>query len=134
MNKIILKGRLTKNPEIRYTSGEESICIARFTLAVDDRERSKDDNGNYPANFIPCICMGKTAEIVEKHLLKGKEVLVCGKLQSGNYVNKEGKKIFTLNCFVNGIEFCGKKSDNPMPCDESAFMNIPDYEEEFPFK
>ena len=134
MNVVILKGRLTKNPETKYTSGEESICVARFTLAVDDRERSKDADGNYPTYFIPCVAFGKTAEIVEANLCKGKEVLIQAKLQSWAYTNKEGKKVYTLESVIAKIEFCGKKSDNPMPCDDSAFMNIPDFEDEFPFK
>lgn len=134
MNKVILKGRLTRNPQIRYTSGEESICVARFTLAVDDRERSKDAEGNYPSNFIPCIALGRTAELIETNLCKGKEILLCGKMQSGSYTNKDNKKVYTLECFVREIEYCGKKADTPMPCDDSAFMNIPDFEEEFPFK
>lgn len=134
MNKLILKGRLTRNPEIRYTSGEESICVARFTLACDDRERSKDAEGNYPANFIPCTCMGKLAELVESNLCKGKEVLLCGKMQSGSYTNKDNKKVYTLECFVKELEFCGRKSDNPLPYDDSAFMNIPDLEDEMPFR
>lgn len=133
MNKVILKGRLTRNPDVRYTTGEASVCIARFTLAAEDRERTKDEDGNYPANFIPCICMGKLAEIAEANLCKGKEILLCGKMQSGCYDNKEGKKVYTLECFVKEIEYCGKKGDSPLPSDE-LFMNIPEGFDDLPFK
>ena len=66
MNKVILKGRLTRNPDVRYTTGEAPVCIARFTLAAEDRERTKDEDGNYPANFIPCICMGRLNTAVKR--------------------------------------------------------------------
>ena len=135
MNKIILKGRLTKDPDVRYTMGEEPVCIARFTIACEDRERKKDEKGNYPANFIPCVAMGKLGEIVESTLCKGKEILICGKMQSGSYTNKEGKKVYSLNCFLHEIEYCGKKSDGPMPYNEDEFMNIPDdLDDELPFR
>lgn len=135
MNKVILKGRLTRNPDTKYTSSHEPVCVARFTLACEDRERAKDENGNYPANYIPCVCMGKLAEIADVNLCKGKEVLIFGKMQSGSYTNKEGKTIYTLECFVKEIEYCGKKSDSPMPYDGQGFMNIPDdLDEELPFR
>lgn len=133
MNKVILKGRLTRNPDVRYTESGEPVCIARFTIACDDRERSKDDNGNYPANFIPCVCMGKVAEIAQSNLCKGKEILICGKMQSGSYTNKDGKKIYSLECFIKEIEYCGKKEDSPMPC-EDFFASIPDGYDGLPFK
>ena len=134
MNKVILKGRLTRNPEVKYTSGDEPVCVARFTLACEDRERSKDENGNYPANFIPCICMGKLAEIIEVNLCKGKEILICGKMQSGSYLNKEKKKVYTLECFIKELEYCGKKEDSPRTFDDS-FMVIPEgIDDELPFK
>ena len=133
MNKVILKGRLTRNPDVRYTTGEAPVCIARFTLAAEDRERTKDGDGNYPANFIPCICMGKLAEIAEANLCKGKEILISGKMQSGSYINKEEKKVYTLECFVKEIEYCGKKEDSPMAYDDS-FMNIPEGFDDLPFK
>lgn len=133
MNKVILKGRLTRDPEVRRTEGEESFGIARFTLACDDRERQKDEKGNYPTNFIPCVCMGKLADIAERNLCKGKEVLISGKLQSGSYVNREGKKVYALDCFVKEIEYCGRKADSPMPYDD-FFMNFPDGFEGTPFE
>ena len=133
MNKVILKGRLTRNPETKYTSSDEPVCISRFTLACEDRERAKDGDGNYPANFIPCVCMGKVAEIAEANLHKGKEVLICGKMQSGSYIGKEGKKVYTLECFIKEIEFLGRKEDSSMPYDDS-FMNIPEGFDDLPFK
>ena len=134
MNKVILKGRLTRNPEIKYTNDEAPVCVAKFTLACEDRERGKDEKCNYPANFIPCVCMGKLAEIVEANLCKGKEILLCGKMQSGSYVNKEEKKVFTLECFVKEIEYCGKKEDTPTNYSNS-FMVIPDgIDEDLPFR
>lgn len=132
MNKVILKGRLTKNPDVRFTGGSEQVCIARFTLACEDRERAKGEDGSHPANFIPCIAMGKLAEIVQSSFCKGKEILLCGKMQSGSYTNKEGKKVYTLECFVKEIEYCGKKEDSPMPHDDS-FMNIPEDFDDLPF-
>lgn len=134
MNKVILKGRLTKEPETKYTSGDEPVCVSRFTLACEDRERSRNGNGNYPANFIPCVCMGKLAEIAEVNLYKGKEILICGKMQSGSYTNKEGKKVYNLECMVRELEFCGKKEDSPMHCSDDDFMNIPEGFDDLPFK
>lgn len=134
MNKVILKGRLTRNPDVKYTDSDEPVCVARFTLACEDRERAKGEDGNYPANFIPCVCLGKLGEIAEANLCKGKEILIYGKMQSGSYTNSEGKKVYTLECFVKEIEFCGKKEDSPMPYDDSSFMNIPEGFDGLPFK
>ena len=136
MNKVILKGRLTRNPDVKYVGEREPfICVARFTLACADRERKSED-GSIPANFIPCVCMGKLAEIADNNLCKGKEVLVCGKMQSGCYVNKEGKKTYTLECFVTEIEFCGKKEQEPPSTAKDGFMDIPEewMADELPFR
>lgn len=133
MNKVILKGRLTRDPDVKYTSGDEPVCITRFSLACEDRERAKDGDGNYPANFIPCVCMGKVAEIAEANLYKGKEVLIYGKMQSGSYTNKEGNKVYTLELLVKELEFCGKKEDYPKTYEDS-FMNIPEGFDDLPFK
>lgn len=134
MNKVILKGRLTRNPDIRHTSGNEPVCVARFTLACEDRERARGKDGNYPANFIPCVCIGKLGEVAETSLCKGKEILVFGKMQSGSFTNSENKKVYTLECMVREIEFCGKKGDSPTPYDDSPFMNIPEGFDDLPFK
>ena len=113
MNKVILKGRLTRDPQVTFTNGENPVMVAKFTLVCDDRERGKDADGNYPVNYIPCVCLAKTAEIAEKNLCKGKEILLFGKMQSGSYENKEGKTVYSLECFVREIEFCGKKEETP---------------------
>lgn len=134
MNKVILHGRLTRDPIVKYTDGKEPCCIARFTVVCTDKERKKDVDGNYPANYIPCVCMGKLGEIVEANFAKGKEVIVSGKMQSGSYKNQNQEMVYTLDCFVQEIEYCGKKGDSPVPYDNS-FMNIPpDLEAEMPFK
>ena len=132
MNKVILKGRLTRDPDVRFSNGSDPVCIARFTLACEDRERAKGEDGSHPANFIPCTAMGKLAEIVQSSFCKGKEILLCGKMQSGSYTNKEGKKAYTLECFVKEIEYCGRKGDSPMPSD-SSFMDIPEGFDDLPF-
>lgn len=133
MNKIILKGRLTRDPDVKFTSSGDPVCVSRFTVACEDRDRGKGEDGNYPANFVPCVCMGKLAEIAQANLCKGKEILVCGKMQSSSYTNKDGKRVYTLECFVQEIEFCGRKEDNPMPADD-FFMDIPENPDDLPFK
>lgn len=134
MNKVILKGRLTRDPEVRFSSGGEPVCILRFSLACEDRERAKDEDGKYPANFIPCVFLGKRAESASAYLCQGKELLVCGKMQSGSYTNKEGRKVYTLECLVNEVEYCGKKSDDlsSQEPDYSFMDNLSD--EDLPFK
>ena len=135
MNKVILKGRLTKDPEIRYKAGDESKAVAKFTIAVD-RPRKKDAESQ--ADFIPCTCFGKTAEMIEKYFRKGQEILLDGRWQTGSY-DKDGRKIYTNDCIVERVEFCGKKSDGTAPqpqpqTDEDGFMSIPDgIDEELPF-
>ena len=135
MNKVILKGRLTKDPEIRYKAGDESKAVAKFTIAVD-RPRKKDAESQ--ADFIPCTCFGKTAEMIEKYFRKGQEILLEGRWQTGSY-DKDGHKVYTNDCIVERVEFCGKKSDGTAPqpqpqTDEDGFMSIPDgIDEELPF-
>lgn len=130
MNKVILKGRLTKDVTTSFGSGENQTLFARWVLAVEDRGW-KIDEGKYHTDFIPCFAVGKTAEIAQANLCKGKEILLYGKMQSGSY-EKEGTRIYTLQMMVEEIEFCGKKSDTPM---NDSFMNIPDIpDEELPFK
>ena len=133
MNKAIFKGRLTRDPEIRFSNSSEPVCLAKFSIACEDRDRGKNEEGNHPANFIPCVCMGKLAEIAEKNLCKGKEILIYGKMQSGSYTNSESRTIYYLECFVKEIEFCGKKDDSTMP-DGNPFMNIPEGFDGLPFK
>lgn len=130
MNKIILKGRLTRDAEISYGKDENHTAFARWDMAVDDRTWKQD--GTYHTDYIPCFAVGKIAEIAEANLCKGKEVLLYGKMQSGKYTNKDNKTIYTLQMRVDEIEFCGKKTDSA-PSD--SFMNIPDnLDEELPFR
>ena len=92
MNKIILMGRLTRDPEIHYSQGENATAVARFTQAVDRRRRS--NNSEQTADFIPCIAFDKQAEFVEKYLHQGTKMLITGRIQTGSYTNKEGQKVY----------------------------------------
>lgn len=130
MNKVILIGRLTKDPDIRYTQGQNSMAVARYTLAVD-RNRKQDNSQN--ADFISCISFKKAAEFAEKYLHQGTKIAVTGRLQTGSYTNKDGQKIYTTDVIVDEQEFCERKSENVQPGPEPApsggyegFMNIPD--------
>ena len=109
MNKAILMGRLTRDPDIRYTQGDNPMCIARYTLAVDRRFNRNNDDGNN-ADFIPCICFGKSAEFVEKYLLKGTKMAVTGRIQTGSYTNRDGVKVYTTEVVVEEQEFAESKN------------------------
>lgn len=137
MNKVILMGRLVRDPEIRYTQGENSIAVARFTLAVD--RRFKRDN-QPTADFISCICFRKTAEFIEKYCKKGTKLVVDGSWQTGSYTNKDGNKVYTNDCLVDNCEFAESKAaaeQNQKKDDNTGnddFMNIPDgIEDGLPF-
>ncbi len=138
MNKIILMGRLTKDPEVRYSQGEKPMAIARYTLAVD-RKFKRDGEPN--ADFINCIAFGKNGEFAEKYLHKGMKILIEGRWQSSSYTNKDGQKVYTNDCVVESCEFAESKNANqserpqPMPqTDSDGFMNIPDgIDSELPF-
>ena len=117
MNKVILMGRLTKDPDVRY--GQENMAIARFSLAVD--RRKKDE-----ADFINCVAFGKTGEFVEKYLRKGTKVALEGRWQTGSY-EKDGKKVYTNDCVVEQMEFAESKRQESTPEPQSNdFMDIPD--------
>lgn len=132
MNKVILKGRTTKVPEIRYSEGSEPVCYARFTLAVEDRSW-KLEEGKFHVDYISCYAMGKLAELIEKSVGKGQELLLSGKWRTSSY-EKDGKTIYTQSMFIQEMEYCGKKADSPAPYDDS-FMNIPEgLDEELPFR
>lgn len=135
MNKVILMGRLTKDPDIRYTQGENSMCIARYTLAVDRVFSRKNNNGGTNADFIPCVCFGKQAEFVEKYLIKGTKIAVTGRIQTGSYTNRDGVKVYTTEVVVEDQEFAESKNalsagGNERQATEGhepdGFMNIPD--------
>lgn len=137
MNKVILMGNLTRDPEIRYTQGENSMAVARFTLAVD--RRFKRDN-QPTADFISCICFRKTAEFVEKYCKKGTKLVVDGSWHTGSYTNKDGNKVYTNDCLVDNCEFAESKAtaeQNQKKDDNTGnddFMNIPDgIEDGLPF-
>lgn len=148
MNKVILMGRLTRDPEVRYTTGDNSMAIARYTLAVD-RKYSKNNNENN-ADFIPCVTFGKSAEFTEKYLKKGTKIAVTGRIQTGSYTNKDGVKVYTTDVVVEDQEFAESKNGEQggqkakktqkqtAPREEEdmdGFMNIPDgIDEELPFK
>lgn len=143
MNKVILMGRLTRDPEVRYSSGEEAMAIARYTLAVNRRfSRNSDENS---ADFIGCIAFGKAGEFAEKYFRKGIKVLVTGRIQTGSYTNRDGVKVYTTDVIAEDQEFAeskGKASshENQAPASNdfrpanNNFMDIPDgIDEELPF-
>lgn len=163
MNKVILMGRLTADPEVRYTQGEKPMAVARYTLAVNRRFKRNDEQ---EADFIRCIAFGKQAEFVEKYLKKGIQILIAGRIQTGSYTNKEGMKVYTTEVVVEEHNFTESKGsqnhsgnnagqnhgnastnnanqspnrgNNSVPSGnpfpDDGFMNIPDgLEEELPF-
>lgn len=146
MNKVILMGRLTRDPEVRYSQGEKQTAVARYTLAVDRRIARRD--GEQTADFINCISFGKPAEFAEKYFRQGMRVTVCGRIQTGSYTNRDGKKIYTTDVVVEEQEFAESKKalesngnsgsgnnrkNSPDPHGD-GFMNIPDgIDETLPF-
>lgn len=134
MNRVILMGRLTRDPGISYTQGSDSMAIARFTLAVDRRSRKEEQQG---ADFIGCVAFGKTAEFAEKYLRQGTKIAVTGRIQTGSYVNRNGQKVYTTDVVLDDIEFAESKNANPGSRPEQSpdgFMNIPDgMDEDLPF-
>lgn len=136
MNKVIEIGRLTKDPEIRYSQGANTTCVARYTLAVD---RKFKQEGQPTADFINCIAFGKLGEFAEKYLHKGVKIAVVGRIQTGSYKNKDGNTVYTTDVVVEEQEFCESKSQSnslsrPAPSNDDGFMNIPDgIEDGLPF-
>ena len=152
MNKVILMGRLTRDPEIRYSSGENQTAVARYTLAVDRRFRRQGDEQT--ADFINCVVFGRGAEFAERYLHQGTKIVATGRIQTGSYTNKEGQKVYTTDVVVEDQEFAESKAVSdanagsfraaaPSPAPAPAtpvsdagdgFMNIPDgIDEELPF-
>ena len=141
MNRVILMGRLTRDPEIRYSQGERSMTIAKYTLAVDRRGRRNQDN-DQAADFINCVAFDRAGECAEKYFRQGMRVLVSGRIQTGSYVNKEGQKVYTTEVILDDQEFADSKgaasemggyaqaapSQRPAPTSAigDGFMNIPD--------
>lgn len=111
MNRVVLMGRLTRDPEVRYSQGENSICIARWTLAVDRRMAKKDENSQ-TADFVPCQAFGKLAEHAEKYYHQGMRILVAGRIRTGSYTNRDGQKVYTTDVVVEESEFAESKGDS----------------------
>lgn len=135
MNKVILIGRLTKDPDVRYTQGSEPMCIARYTLAVDRMGKKKEGQTN--ADFPNCVAFGKLGEFAEKYLKKGTKIALIGRLQTGSYTNKDGKKVYTTEVVVENQEFAESKAahdgNNNQSTNNTAqddgldgFMSIPE--------
>ena len=110
MNKVILMGRLTRDPDIRYTQGDNSMCIARYTLAVDRRFNRNAGNDGNNADFIPCVAFGRSGEFAEKYLKKGTKMAITGRIQTGSYTNKDGVKVYTTEVVVEDQEFAESKN------------------------
>lgn len=127
MNKVSLVGRLVRDPEVRYSQGQNSTAVARFTLAVDRRFKKE---GEANADFISCIAFGKTAEFVEKYFFKGMRLGGSGRIQTGSYTNKEGQKVYTTDVVLDEVEFVESKSQSQngqsQNTDSDGFMSIPD--------
>lgn len=133
MNKVILCGRLVRDPEVRYTQSANPMAVAKFTLAVD--RKNKKDGEQQTADFINCTAFGKTGEVIEKYVTKGTKIAVVGHIQTGSYTNKDGQKVYTTDVVIDELEFCESRSsqqsnDNvsrPAPqTNGDGFMDIPD--------
>lgn len=132
MNTVILMGRLTRDPEVRYS---QNMAVSKFTLAVDREGRGEQSE----ADFINCTAFGKTGEFVEKYIYKGTKILVTGRWQTGSYTNKDGVKVYTNDCIVTKVEFAEPKAEQKpqesyMKTNGDGFMNVPEgIDEELPF-
>ena len=144
MNKVILMGRLTRDPEVRYGAGENSTAVARYTIAVDRRFKR---DGEQSADFIACVAFGRNAEFAEKYLRQGTKIVLTGRIQTGSYTNRDGQKVYTTDIVVEEQEFAESKAAaagnggqgnysraSSAPSDANGFMNIPDgIDDELPF-
>ena len=140
MNKVILMGRLVRDPEVRYSQGAESTTVARYTLAVDRRQRA---NNEASADFISCIAFNRAADFAEKYLKKGTKLVITGRIQTGSYTNKDGNRVYTTDVIIEDQEFAeSKRNDDtngsspkgPYPTGTDGFMDIQDgIDEELPF-
>ena len=139
MNRVILMGRLTRDPQVRYTQGQDSMAIARFTLAVDRRGRKQE--GQQDADFPSCVAFGKSAEFVEKYVHQGTKIVLTGRIQTGSYTDREGRKVYTTEVVVEEAEFAESKNKNSNqqepptgPASGDGFMNIPEgADDQLPF-
>lgn len=128
MNKTILMGRATKDSEVRYTQGNEPMAIARFTLAVD--RRGKKNDGEQTADFVNIVAFGKQAEFCEKYVKKGTKILLTGRIQTGSYTDRDGKKVYTTEVVAEELEFAESKkaetqAEEPK-ADNEGFFNVPE--------
>lgn len=138
MNKVVLVGRLTRDPEVRYSQGDNATVVGRYTLAVERRHKK---DGESTADFIPCVVFGRSAEFAEKYFRQGMRVSISGHIQTGSYTNKDGVKVYTTVVIVEEQEFAESKSESKNisnPVEESSadngFMNLTDeYDDELPF-
>lgn len=142
MNKVILMGRLTRDPEVRYSQGENASAVARYTLAVD---RRYNRDGDQSADFISCVAFGRSAEFAEKYLRQGTKIAVVGRIQTGSYTNRDGQKVYTTDIVVEEQEFAESKASQDTseqqpkpspygPADANGFEYIPDgIDEALPF-
>ena len=147
MNKVILMGRLTRDPEVRYSQGENATAVARYSIAVNRRFKRA---GEPDADFFNCVAFGRQAEFVERYLRQGTKIVVCGRLQTGSYTNRDGVKVNTVDIVVEEQDFAESKAANGTPSSSyqaspapvaapsadigDGFMNIPDgIDEELPF-
>ena len=134
MNRIILSGRLTKDPEVRYSQGENATCVARYTLASDRKYSKADDK---QTDFINCVAFGKSGEFAEKYLKKGMKILVTGRIQTGSYTNKDGQKIYTTDVVVEEHEFVESKQTaapaEPVSPADDQFMKVDENITDLPF-
>lgn len=145
MNRVILVGRLTRDPDVRYSSGDNAMAIARYSLAVDRRARRNGGDNDQTADFINIVAFGRDGEFAEKYLRKGSRILVEGRIQTGSYTNKDGQRVYTTDVVVERHEFVDSKAsgsgDSFVPSQgqpqneiSDGFMNIPDgIDEELPF-
>ena len=146
MNKVILMGRLTRDPEVRYSQGEQATAVARYTLAVD--RRFKRDSDQQTAEFINCVAFGRSGEFAEKYFHKGTKIAITGRIQTGSYTNQDGQRVYTTDVVVEEQEFAESKAASegqaggyqpvgrpaPSAAVGDGFMNIPDgIDEELPF-
>lgn len=140
MNKVILMGRLTRDPEIRYSqNGSEQMCIAKYTLAVD--RRGKKAEGQQTADFISCVAFGKAGEFTEKYCKQGTKLAITGRIQTGSYTNKEGQKVYTTDVVIEEQEFAESKAAQEGAAEtqpskpDDGFISVPEgIEQDLPFK
>lgn len=147
MNKVILMGRLVRDPDVRYSSGERSMAVARYTLAVDRKGKKAD--GEQTADFISCVAFDRAGEFAEKYFRQGMRVTISGRIQTGSYTNRDGQKVYTTDVVIEEQEFAESKNSQsaganngansaarPAPASQAmldGFMNVPDDDDTLPF-